>query len=334
VPENQSDKELLLGKEFLDGYSGKGSGTNTYQVLKRIFEFACSEKAFKDESGYLVFSWQDLRTSNDIEDDGKWLKKYLKKGLEEWPAHYEMLNQLAADQKLEHYPIFSLAEEGGGSGNVTKYRIEHCPVSQDKALDKSSLREGYISYTSERSDTNNPIIRFVDGLTAKGLKLHLMFGTMMAGIVTGLLVLLGGLYLLTNQTTTFGLINTAFDIALIIGAIYMCFSPIYFCITNRIIIAPTMLSPLDHFSTQLEYSPTEEIRKNGSPIRQFRIVSYVGECLICGGRVDVEKGKGAMSGRLVGKCSNSPVEHQYSFDHKTRVGRLINDEYIAIKAPE
>jgi hypothetical protein len=34
-----------------------------------------------------------------------------------------------------------------------------------------------------------------------------------------------------------------------------------------------------------------------------------------------------MSGRLVGRCSESPIEHEYTFDHKTKIGKLIHEEY-------
>lgn len=332
MSKNQLDKELRLGNHFLEYYSGKGSGTHAYRVLKRIFEFACSQNATRHEDGSVTFSWRDIQTSEDLSDDGKRLKKYLKEGIAKWESHYEMLNQYAVDQELEHYPTITLAEVGGGSGNVTRYKIELCPVSLDSAQDKKSLEQGYISYTPEMSDTKNPIIRFVDGLTAKGIKLHLMVSTLLTGIISGLLVVLVGLYLVQTQTSTFGLLSLTLDLAFIIGAIYLLFSPLYFCITKRIIMAPTMLSPLNHYSTQLEYTPTEEKRKDGSPIRQFRIVSYVGKCIVCGGRVDVEKGKKYMAGRLIGQCSNSPVEHVYSFDHISKLGKLIHEEYIDIKS--
>lgn len=330
---NQTVNEIEVGKEFLDNYKGKGNQTNPYKVLRRIFDFSCSAEAIKNSDGSVIFSWRDIKTPQDESEDGKRLKKYITAAIEKWPMHYEALNQRAADRGLEHYPTIELEEIGGGAGNVTKYRIKLRPISRNTSIDIRTLKEGYISYTVEVSDTRNPLIKFVDGLTAKGIKLHLMVGTMLSAMIIGVLVLLGGLYLINIQASTYGFIKTAFDISVTIGAIYLVFSPIYYCIMNRIIIAPTVLSPLDHYSTQLEFSPTEEKRKNGSPIRQFRIVSYVGKCLVCGVRVDVEKGKGAMSGRLMGKCSNSPLEHVYSFDHNTRIGKLLHEEYIDTKSP-
>lgn len=329
--DNQRLEELLLGLSFLENYSGKGSGTHPYKVLKRVFEHACSESASIDEDGTVTFSWRDIQTTADVSDDGRRLKKQLKKGIDEWPSHFEKLNQDAVDNELKHYPTFELIETGGGAGNISRYRIKLHPVSLNTALDKSTLKKGYISYTPERSDSKSPLIRFVDGLTATGFRLHLITGVMLCIIATSIVTLLAGLYLVTSQSSTFGILSVSIDVALIVGTIYLVFSPFYYCVVSRIIIAPTILSPLDHYSSQLEYTPTAEIRDDGTPVRQFRIVSYVGECLICGGRVNVEKGKGPMAGRLVGRCSNSPLEHEYTFDHKSKVGKLTHEEYLDIQ---
>ncbi len=329
MEENQKDRSLSLALWKTHYYLSNGRNTRPYKVLHRIFEHACSLDKSNLEGASLVFSWQDLIQDPD---DEAWIKDNLKKAVEEkWPLHFDDLNQTAFDEEIAYYPIIELHQKGGGAGNVTTYCIKFVRVRSEAAVHKQDLPHGYIGYSLETSDTKNPIIRFVDGLTAKGIKLHLMVGTMVTGVVLGVLTLIIGLYLITSQTSTFGLLNTTIDIAIIVSAIYMTFSPIYRCITERIILAPTILSPSDHYSTQLEYTSTEESRKDGSPIRQFRIVSYVGECSICGGRVDVEKGRGLMAGRLVGRCSNSPVEHQYTFDHQTKIGKLIHEEYFDIQ---
>lgn len=325
---NQSDKEIALGLEFLDNYSGKGSGTNAYRVLKQIFEFASSESAPKDDSGSVIFSWRDLQTEEDVSDDGKRLKKYLKDAIEKWPLHYERLNQDAVDRSLKYFPIIERGEMGGGAGNVTKYLIKPHPVTESTAVDKTTLPRGFISYTSETSETTNPFIRFVDGMIAKGFKLYMILGTVMLAIILAILTLMVGLYLIRVQTTTFGILSSAIDIAIIVGALYSLFSPMYFAVMNRIIIAPVYLSPSRNYSTQLEYIRTREKHKNGKPVRQFRIVSYVGECLICKSKVDVEKGRGSLSGRLIGRCADSPTEHIYTFDHQTKLGKLIHSEYL------
>ncbi|MFT6471699.1 MAG: hypothetical protein ACJAZ4_002162 [Neptuniibacter pectenicola] len=329
---NQTDKELLIGKEFLESYSGKGSNTIAYRLLKLIFDLACSENPSRDDTNSVIFSWRDFQEPDDVSDDGARLKKHLRKAIKKWDLHTEALNQRAFDQQLAHYPIIELAETGGGAGNLTKYKIKLVPTSSSSAVDKTALKEGYIGYTAEVSDTTNPFIKLVDGLTAKGINFYVLVGTMTVAAMIGVFSLWAWLYLISQQTTTFELLNTTMNFGLIVGGLYLFFSPVYYCITRRIIIAPFILSLEKNCSSQIEYAPTGELHDNGKTVRQFKIISYVGKCLVCGGRVDVEKGEGRMSGRLVGRCSESPIEHEYTFDHKTKIGKLIHEEYLDVKA--
>jgi hypothetical protein len=53
------------------------------------------------------------------------------------------------------------------------------------------------------------------------------------------------------------------------------------------------------------------------------LVRHWSTCPICEGTIDVDEGKLAYPGRLVGRCSENPREHVYSFDVVTLSGRLL-----------
>lgn len=55
----------------------------------------------------------------------------------------------------------------------------------------------------------------------------------------------------------------------------------------------------------------------------FRISGYSAACSICGDVVDLEHGRHAMKGRIVGECRSNPLEHLFTFDHTTGKGRWI-----------
>lgn len=55
----------------------------------------------------------------------------------------------------------------------------------------------------------------------------------------------------------------------------------------------------------------------------FRISGYSAACAICGDTVDLEQGRHAMKGRIVGECRSNPLEHLFTFDHTTGEGRWI-----------
>lgn len=324
---NQEDSFIGLGKAYIDSYAGNGSKSHPYRLLRRIFEYAHTVNLSNEQSREVVFSWQDLRNEQDPDDDGHTLKKRLKLAEEKWAQHLEDLNQKAYEQGLSHFPVFERLHTGGGAGNLTKYRIRQEPVKVECAVDTSSLPKGFIRYSVEISDKTNPFIRAVDGLVTKGVKLYALIGAMVTVIAFGTGCALLGVFLLLIQDTTYGLLSTILYTCATIYGLYAFFSPVYYTVTKRIIIAPTSLSPRDKYSSQVEYVPTGELHPDGKPIRQFRIVTYVSECPICGGRVDIEQGSWSMRNRLVGTCTNSPREHIYTFDHQSRIGKLIHHEY-------
>lgn len=55
----------------------------------------------------------------------------------------------------------------------------------------------------------------------------------------------------------------------------------------------------------------------------FRISGYSAACAICGDIVDLEHGRHAMKGRILGECRSNPLEHLFTFDHTTAKGRWI-----------
>ena len=92
--------------------------------------------------------------------------------------------------------------------------------------------------------------------------------------------------------------------------------PLIRLIENKIIIAPSIL--------QLAYTVQHVLLiKKDEHGKSVRMVRFTGTCPLCGGLVEIQKGKGVFGGRLVGECENSPVEHLYSFDHVLRRGLLL-----------
>lgn len=58
-------------------------------------------------------------------------------------------------------------------------------------------------------------------------------------------------------------------------------------------------------------------------IHEWRIVRYSSTCPVCSGDIYVSDGAPAFPRRLVGRCSESPREHVFSFDRVTRLGQPL-----------
>jgi hypothetical protein len=329
VIKNQEDKTFQLGKSFINSYKGNGANSNVHKVLQLIFEFACAPNTPKNNDGSVTFSWKDLLIGEtDAEKKSDWLRQYIRDVPSRWEKHKEALNQQAFEQGLLYFPSIDKEEKGGGAGNVTKYRIKLTPTTPDSAVNKSTLPKGFIGYTAESVSTKNPLIKYVDQLTMKGLKLYILISIMLIPMVIGALSVWFGFMLMIKQNAIGDALSVLLLPSVIIAGLYYVFSPLYYLIIKRIIIAPTSLSPFKNYSTQIEYSPNGETHMDGRPVRHFRIVTYTSECAICGGRIDIEqKGRG-YNNRLIGTCTNSPREHVYTFDHQTKTGKIIHSEYI------
>ena len=90
---------------------------------------------------------------------------------------------------------------------------------------------------------------------------------------------------------------------------------------RRIIMASPMLYPIKERDCQIEviWDPSTE---NRQPSRGYnlRLVRHAADCPLCGGRVWLADGGIEYISRLVGRCSEEPTEHVFSFDRKLRAG--------------
>ncbi|WP_421867051.1 hypothetical protein [Motiliproteus sp.] len=327
---NQSHSAIKCGAKFIEEYDGPSAHTQPYDVLKRIFAHGSRQDGSNDEA--VVFTWQDLADDADALDEGKRLKRNIKKAIVRLDEHQDKLNEIATEYNLKYRPVIVQLETGGGSGNLSRYKVQPVIADTKSVVKASEVPEGYIRYSLENIKKHNRLARLINGFDATGLKFHALTGTVLVAIILGTIISIAGLFSLTAQTSVFGLLSTLLNTSLALGALFVAFSPLYLCITNRIIVAPTILVPSNLHTLQLEYSPTDKKRADGSTVREFRIVSYVSKCSICGDRVEVENGLGAMRGRLVGRCNASPREHVFTFDHITRLGAPIFSEYQEICA--
>lgn len=85
---------------------------------------------------------------------------------------------------------------------------------------------------------------------------------------------------------------------------------------DRIVIAPDWTLAWKEFGATMELEGDSE---NGGT-RAVKVVRYAAPCPICDGLLRLDRGEPDYPRRLVGRCSQSPREHVYSFDRITRRG--------------
>lgn len=113
-------------------------------------------------------------------------------------------------------------------------------------------------------------------------------------------------------------ISAIFSTGLLGFVLWSYIKPFSDLINNRIIIAPFWLQPWDATDRLIELRRQESEKANA-----VHLTRYSAECPLCGGKLKIDSGGREFYGRLVGRCSKSPNEHVYSFDHTLRVGRPL-----------
>ena len=319
MEENQLDDATGTGYSFLD--SNK-SNARRFIVIRRIFDYT---KGKLDKNESVEFSWMDIGEQADVDDVGDKLKKSISEAIEELDKQHSELNKIALNNGFSFFPRLKKTESGGGAGNTNKYKITAHPVDLEP-LD-IDIPVGHIRYSLEKIAQPNIFARLINNYTAEGAKFGLLIGGLTASICLCLILGMFGFYAIFHATTVIELLKMLIFFSALGYSLYYLLSPLYYCLSQRIVTSPLLLTPSDIKTAQLEYVATTKKTDSGRPIRKFRIVTYSASCPICDGRIELEEGRRRMAGRLVGCCSESPREHVFSFDHKTRSGKAYFDEY-------
>ena len=91
---------------------------------------------------------------------------------------------------------------------------------------------------------------------------------------------------------------------------------------DRVTVVPDVMLSLNQMHGQ--FNQVRDMTKKGAS-GWFSLVRYWGNCPICSGEVEVLNGGKEFPGRLVGRCSDSPMEHVFSFDPVLLAGRKLRE---------
>ena len=61
----------------------------------------------------------------------------------------------------------------------------------------------------------------------------------------------------------------------------------------------------------------------------FSLVRHWGVCPVCSGDVDLDWGGAAFPDRMIGRCSDAPLEHVFSFDPVRLIGEPLRQSATA-----
>ena len=244
-----------------------------------------------------------------------------------WDARRSPLEQACRQAELAVIPVLTL-QTGGGRGNTTLYRLdfEPLPVGDEAPEGPSSVEagagdSGIIRYQVEPVKAAwwlRPIIG------EKPFRMRSLRGYLLIGIVVveALTILAGwGLLFLTLRGAR---PLQAVDIGLLLSLLALTWTwchfmqPIIRLPTDRVTIANDLLLAWSELYGQFRLTRDTQSKRLGG---WFQLVRYRGTCPLCAGEVEIAPGGQAFPDRIVGRCSDSPLEHVFSFDPVSLSGR-------------
>ena len=77
----------------------------------------------------------------------------------------------------------------------------------------------------------------------------------------------------------------------------------------------------EYVATSEVFGQFEIVREGAA--RHYRFVRYFTSCPVCTATVELANGDPDFTGRIVGRCSESPHEHVFSFDRVTLTGEVL-----------
>jgi hypothetical protein len=262
---------------------------------------------------------------------GKWLRR----GEVErwWQSRTSSIEQWFREARSPWVPGLTVAD-GGGRGNLTEYsfRFDDMPEFRDELADSFSSTApdagpadtNLVAYVREPAE---PVfwLRWLLKLpfptrSWRGVVLIGYLGVLMVAII---LLCLGLAFVLMARPPALLHVSSWIAFwAVIASMIFWRSRPLWDLPFERMTIAPDPILSFRQMHAQLRL--TRDRDGEGIRVRGWlSLVRHWSSCPVCAGTIEVSEGKAAYPGRLVGRCSENPREHVYSFDAVTLSGRLL-----------
>ncbi len=253
-----------------------------------------------------------------------------------WDARRSPLEHACRQAELAVVPVLTL-QTGGGRGNTTLYRLdfEPLPVGDEGAEAPSSIEAGaadtgIIRYQVEPAKAAwwlHPIIG-EKPFRMRSLRGYLLIGIVVVEALT-ILAAWGFLFLALRGARPL----QAVDIGLLLSLLALTWTwchfmqPIIRLPIDRVTIANELFLAWSQLNGQFRLTRDAQSKRLGG---WFQFVRHSGTCPLCAGEVEIASGGRAFPDRLVGRCSDSPLEHVFSFDPVSLAGQSLRTHHQSI----
>lgn len=247
-----------------------------------------------------------------------------------WDMRQAQLEQACRQAEFAFIPVLTL-QTGGGRGNTTLYRldVQPLPAADEIPEDTRSVEAGatqakLIRYQVEPAKAAwwlRPIIGNAP-FRMRSWRGYLLMGMTVAEALA-ILALWGFLLLAFRgarpiQVTDLGLLLTLLAVT---WTWWHFTQPLIRLPIDRVTIASDLFLAWSQLNGQFRLTRDAKSKVAGG---WFQLVRHWGPCPICAGEVEIAAGGQAFPGRLVARCSDSPLEHVFSFDPVSLTGAALH----------
>lgn len=320
------------------------------QTIKKLESGAPSLELRSDD----IADQADVPAYKDPTQARRWMRSLaLEKYFDTWRSH--QISWLKEYRPDAGYSVgLRIQTSRGGRHNATTYSLVRVPLAVDPAIGSelandsvpperpesiepamcdAQISEDADSSTSKIGSTG-PIVRYEmtfcepgeltlwgrlifgkGGVPKRSWRFRLIAGRFIGFVVAGFLIFLAGVVLPLSGYVP---LNGGLLAASLVALVFMYWNdvrPFVRLVEDRIHMAG------DGLMKEIKPAQLEIWREQGETV--WRLVRYTSSCAVCASPLDVQRGEPDFPRRLVGRCSESPREHVFSFDRITRRGAAL-----------
>lgn len=331
----QLNEAIKVAEIFWDEYNNKDKSNNCWSVFTGLLQLTQTCPALEAEKiDECFFSTKELaeklselnqKQSNFYQ--GKEINRLYSEVTKRLDEVHSRLVEIAHDTGVAVIPSIEKTQTSGGKGNQSSYHFIARPIDDielkkpDLSLnDENKQNSTVVSYHIESTPKLPIWSRWLNDIDMQRYRLPVLLLTISPVLALMISVILFWLSLSYDIPY-----NSSIIVGLLIySSIFcLCFHYLFSLINFNIALLPDWMLPLRLKAATLRYELHEPNSEHISTIRKLCVRVYTGKCPICSHRIYLQAKGIPFNKRIIGVCSNNPIEHQFSFDYTTLKGEKL-----------
>ena len=235
---------------------------------------------------------------------------------------------------LKHLPVIASSEEVGGAGKPRIFWLATTPLETRFGVSMVDKPCTIVYSRTEEGEVKPTLflrVLFRNGvLPNRSWRGGLLLTSIVLGVGFWLLWIAASIFSLSEPDQPLTLRQLVAAVVVLLMAWFMysrLYQPWVDLVLQRVVKAPELLLSINEQPAELEMYRDDAMRP------WTRFVRFSSDCPICGGRVLLADGKPDHKMPLVGRCSESPHVHVFSFDRARLSGVYVGPGVSQVEAP-